>query len=118
MPTTPLYLLAGESRTYELAVTDEAGLPVDLTGAEVEFQMKRQIGDPDPPVLAKWIGADITLLAQIGDTLGRARLEFLPADTALLAGTFVFDVVVTSAGRRQYVIAPSEAFVQQVVNSS
>jgi hypothetical protein len=113
----PLQLLAGESRTYRLTVVaDDSGDPVDLTGAAIEFQLKRAVDDADPPLLTKSIGAGITLLAQTGATLGRADLELAPVDAQALTGMYVYDIVVTSAGRRQYVVPPSPFNVQRVVN--
>ena len=117
--TIPLKLFAGESRTYRATITNEAAQPLDLSGDVVlEFQVKQSVGAADPALISKTIGAGITLLPQTGATLGQVELALLPADTQSLAGTYAYDLVLISAGLRQYVIPPSAFHVQKVVNQA
>lgn len=112
MPIVTLDMVAGASKIIRLTVTDAASTdPVDLTAAALEFQLKPRPGDPDPPLIAKSVGAGILLQAQSGLTLGLADVFLLPADTTLLRGTYYWDVVVVLSGSRQYVVDPGSTIV-------
>jgi hypothetical protein len=49
-----LVAIRGDTETYELALTDAAGDPYDLTGVDIWFTVKRRLssGTPSPDIIA------------------------------------------------------------------
>lgn len=115
----PISVYQGDTIDLVLVVTDDAGVPVDLTGASIEVQVKAAVGAPDPPMISKAIGSGVTLLDQ-GDpaTEGRAAVAFSSADTSVATAAYALDVVVVLGGRRQHVVAPRQFSVMPVVNQA
>ena len=108
----------GEYKLLVLTVTDDEQDPVDLTAATaLEFQVKTAVGAADPPLIGKAIGTGVTLRPQAGITLGQAEIEIQTSDTSALApGTYYYDVVLVLAGKRYFVVPPSEFIIKGVIN--
>jgi len=91
-----LSLVRGESARYLVTITDEDGVPVDLTGATIYWRVKAMATDADPALIAKSSAdvAEIAILDQTDDELlGKLELYLVPADTASLTpGSFVFEL--------------------------
>jgi len=110
---------SGESRTFRVTVRLESDASlVDLTTATaIEFQVKTVIGGADPALIALAIGTGITVLPQVGLTLGQFDINLLPSHTSALSGAYYYDVVVVlTGGKRYYVVPPSRFNVSLVVN--
>lgn len=72
-----------ETITLRGTVNDEEGIPLDITGAEITFNVTAP-GDALPTFLATTGLATITILAQTGDTLGKFDIPLSSAQTATL----------------------------------
>jgi hypothetical protein len=115
----PVRVYAGDTTTLRLTITDDADARVDLTGAELELEVKQALGGADPALISKSVGAGITLLDQTDTvTRGQADIELTSADTAQAPGLYWLDVVVALAGARVHVVAPREFTVAAVVNAA
>jgi hypothetical protein len=118
----PIRVNRSESLEWTLTVTDDADAPVDLTGSQIELEVKVARGDGDPAKIRKIIGAGVTLLAQTGDTLGMATIVIDSSDTedktAMPAGIYWLDVVRIAGGKRKYVIPPLRFVLDEVVNDA
>lgn len=114
----PKTIFKGEDKTYRLTITDADNERVDITGFALQFEVKLDVGDADPAIISKTVGAGITILTQSGSTLGQATVEVDSADTSPLAVVVhKYDVVaVDLAGERHVVVPPSDFDVRDVVN--
>ena len=114
----PKSINQGESRMYTLTVKDGNGVLVNLTPTSaLEFQVKANPGDTDPPLVAKAIGTGVTILTQSGATLGQATIQLDPGDTSAIdPGLYAYDVVLVLSGKRYYVVPASDFEIVAVVN--
>lgn len=113
----PVLMYAGDTATLRITVTDDTDARVDLTGADVELEVKPSLGGADPATIAKAIGTGITLLDQTDPlTRGQADVAIESADTDQPAGLYWLDVVVSISGGRVHAIAPREFTIAAVVN--
>lgn len=78
-------VIQGTDRRYRLTFTDESG-PIDLTGTTIYYRWKRNQSDANPAEISKssTTPAEITILAQAGDTLGQCDVFLIPSDTDTL----------------------------------
>lgn len=106
----------GDDVDMLLTVLDADGDPTSITGDAIEVQVKQILDGPDPAIISKSVGSGVTLLAQIGDTLGQAMVSFTGADTDIEQGNYWIDVVHIRAGKRTHVIGPRSFPVRAVVN--
>lgn len=117
-----LEMYRGESRVITVGVFDpDTGLPVDLTTgkwqlATLEWQVKLQRGDADPPLVSKSLGAGIVVTP--GAVVDQIAVAVLPADNAgLTARIYTHDLVgVFTGGDRVYLLEPSGLAMLGVVN--
>ena len=110
---------------------------VNLTGFTVHYQWKKNVNDPDPPVIAKITPTEIVLEPQTAlpwtpaSTLGEAKVFLVPDDTdptinpelKKLAevkketGTFFFDVwAVAPGGAQRISLRPTAIDLLETVN--
>jgi hypothetical protein len=104
----------GQSATFRITITDEDGERYDLTGATLYFRVKVSVTTADPALITKVSStpAQITILAQSGDTVGQAEIYLLPADTtALTAINYVYDVWILKATGEKEPVVPVSALV-------
>jgi hypothetical protein len=108
-------MFRGTSKTFDLSVVDDSGLPVDLTGAVLYFTVKERIDDPLPLVQKK--SSDALQIDIYDPRAGKARIYLEPGDTQNLAlKPRFFDVwAVLVSGRRYVVIPPSDFILQPTV---
>jgi len=96
----------GDSRTLEVTVTDTSGAAVDITGYTMKFTVKKSEADT-----TNTIQKTTTLATEIDLTdpaNGIAEVYLLPADTLnLKAGTYVYDVEVTTDTSKVYTVIKS-----------
>ena len=79
-------MYAGESKVITVTVMDDATppVPIDLTGASIEWIVKRSEDDA-VGLITKTVGAGIALLNQTTHK-GEFTITLAPADTASLGG--------------------------------
>jgi hypothetical protein len=85
--TDDLYIYQGDDWEASCAVTDEDGAPADLTGWSARAQVRRQVADVDTE-----IAVDIVTTIQPPNTI---QLTIPHTDTALLSGTYIWDLELT-----------------------
>ena len=74
----------GETKTFTLTVTDEAGALVDLTGAQITFVVRNLAGDvvfTKRNTAAGGSDNEIGVLAQAGQTLGQFEVKIGSVDS-------------------------------------
>ena len=59
-----LEIVPGDNGVITVTVTDDAGDPVDLTGAAITFTVKADLGEADPGIFQLIVGAGIVLADQ------------------------------------------------------
>jgi hypothetical protein len=84
----------GDTETFTVTLTDGAGDPLDLTGLDVTFTVKRNFGDA-VPFIQKTFSDGIDMAGASGDS-GVLTITIEPEDTADLTHTerFVWDIEV------------------------
>lgn len=86
-------LISGDSRTLQIAITDEAGAAVDVSSAQaIEYGIYDTTGTAR---VTKALGTGISVAANV------ITVEILPIDTAnLLGGSYIQECqIITAAGR-------------------
>lgn len=79
-----LSMTQGDKHTFDVALTDAAGAPLDLTSVDITFTAKRRLSDADADALIqKTTASGITVDAD--PTTGLATLVIDAADTVGLA---------------------------------
>jgi len=112
----PIRVYRGDALDLRLTVTDDTDQRVNLTGVELELQVKPTLGGADPPTISKAVDSGIALLAQSGATLGQADIAFSSADLDITPGRYWLDVVRDPTGARAHVVPPVEFTVRAAVN--
>lgn len=103
-----LIIFRGSSKTLSLEVKNAEGEPVDLTGARIVFTVKCRISDVDNEI-QKDSDNGASEIEFTDATQGHADIKLGPSDTAIDAGTYIFDVwVVLVSGEKHLVVGPSE----------
>lgn len=98
MPRTDLFLYAGNTGTLEFSVTDDSGLPYDLTLCTLSFAAVGGQGS----ISKTTAGGGIVVTDVVG---GLGNVLILPADTAGWAdGTLGWHLDVTTAGGDVYTV--------------
>ena len=59
-----LEIVPGDNGVVTVTVTDDAGVPIDLTGAAITFTVKSDLATPDPGLFQLSVGAGIVLANQ------------------------------------------------------
>jgi hypothetical protein len=59
-----LVIIPGDNGVITVTVTDDDGDPVDLTGADITFTVKADLGEDDPGIFQLGIGTGIELADQ------------------------------------------------------
>jgi hypothetical protein len=95
-----LEITRGDTRRYQVTVTDEAGLPVNLSGASIYFTVRKKLAssvDDADAVFQKAVGTGITISDAAG---GVIALVIDPADTRNFPKVvLLYDLqVITAAG--------------------
>jgi len=83
-------------RGEDVTVTDTMSPATNITGWSLAFTVRKNYGDPNPALIAKTVGAGITIT---NATNGVFTIAIARADTASLTpGVYVYDVQRTDAG--------------------
>lgn len=107
-PKNAIQVIRGTSKTFELAVVDESGGVVNLTGSRVIMTVKRELTDRNP-VIQKDSLVGVAQVELSEPKAGKAKIYFDPADTQTLdVREYLFDVwVILASGKRYAVVPPS-----------
>jgi hypothetical protein len=109
-PQNSVGVYRGQSKTFELRVTDEVAAVVDLTGATVWFTVKGDLLDRDPTILK--VSSDPVQIKISEPKRGVALIYLQPDDTRNLEiQEYVFDVWVQLASGKRYPVIPPSVFV-------
>lgn len=100
-------VIRGSSKVLELVIEDDSDNPVDLTGGQIYFTVKKYVDDVEP--LIQKSSSDVTQIEFTDPRGGVARIHLDPADTYLRdLRDYVFDIwFINSAGKRFVVVPPS-----------
>jgi hypothetical protein len=96
-----LKIIKGTTFAFDIELTDENNLPVDLTGATIYFTAKENISDDDDDAVIKKDITDIT-----NPTTGKATITLTAADTNITVGQYVYDIVIKNSVNEIYVVTP------------
>lgn len=107
-PENALSMYRGTSKTLQVAVKDDSGAVVDITGAHLYFTLKKDVRDTQPVV--QKVSTDVAQIEFTAPRSGVARIYIVPADTQTLdTGIYTFDVLlVLPSGKRYLVVPPTE----------
>lgn len=86
-------MFAGDSKVLQVLVLDEAGLPADITGATVRWQLAQKLAGP--PLISKATGSGITVVDGPG---GRFDVLLDPPDTEGLLGCYYHEAEAVNTG--------------------
>lgn len=113
-----MIVYTGETATLNVTVSNSDGDPIDLTDAELTWQLKRRAGDLDPPVMSLEEGDGIEI-ADSQTTTGKGQLTVtLTAEqTAELSGPYVYDMWMVLDDSTRCVVSPRPLLVIDGVNS-
>ena len=82
----------GDTKSINLTVTDDDGVAVDLTGAEVWLTLKSAVTEADPGVLQKKVTSHTTPLE------GKTSITIDPADTdSVSPDDYLYDIQLKQA---------------------
>jgi hypothetical protein len=103
MPTALTEMRRGDTPAWDLAVVQDDGSPLDLSGWTIYFTAKRTITDPDPGVFQLTNGSGVTITDAAG---GLATIQPRRADTSTILDEprLIWDVQLSKAG------APDQTF--------
>ena len=96
-------MFRGASAVFDITVTDEEDVPVDLTGAELTFTMKRRLADPDALAIVQKVNDGVGIIIDLPAS-GEAHVVIAPDDTAGLAfyqQKFKYDLIAVTDDRRE-----------------
>ena len=95
-----LYATVGADFQEPLALTDRAGTPTDLTGADLKWLAKGRIDDPDVDAVLTATSGGGTIVVDAPPTAGQLHFAIPAAATAALDPTrrYVWTLEVESAG--------------------
>lgn len=115
-PTLAISVYRGSSTTFDMAITDDSGNPVDLTACKLHFTVKKRATDTTSLVYKS--SAQSTEINITNAKAGKATLYLLSSDTLLDPKQYVYDVwLELSTHEKVIVVSPSVFEVLQPVSS-
>lgn len=93
-------MTAGDSKVLEVTVVDDDGIPVNISGTAIRFEMARFASDT-PALVTKAIGSGVTI---IDGPTGRFDVALDPADTAEFSGSYYYEAEIDDGGTISTVI--------------
>ncbi len=82
-------MFQGDVATIEFTVKDEAGVVINITGADITWALSRKLKVPF--LVTKSVGSGVTI---VNGPAGRADVALVLADTNALEGDFEHELVV------------------------
>jgi len=101
---TELTAYRGDNKNIRVRIVDGDGVPRDTTGWTIEYQLRVNAEDADPPVVAK-TSATPGEVDAVDVSKGIWDVKLLPADTNQTAGVYVWDVQATTGAAEIYTVA-------------
>lgn len=102
-------MFAGDTKNLVVTVTDNSGSIVDLTGGQVTWVLKRNLGAS--PLVTK----TSTVAGQIdmGGTSGQFTVHVLPADTTGFSGMYYHEAVFTDVAGNVSTVMTGRVVINQ-----
>ena len=112
-----LNVFRGDSKTIEKTLTDEDGVIVDLTGAELRFSVKKDrfLDDTDALISKSSPSSGITITDATG---GKFKVLVDAADTDLEAREYEYDIQLKDAGDKVTTIFTGIFTIEQDVTKT
>ena len=100
MTRIDLEMMRGDTKVFDVTITDEAGAAVNLTGSTVKFTAKNRVGDAQGVAVIALTTGDGVELTDAAN--GVARVTIAPDDTSGFTSkkTLEYDVQVAETGGR------------------
>jgi len=89
-------MFQGATKTIGVTITDDADVPVDLTGHKVKWALARVV--EGPTLIAKSSTEGTTAVEITGSTLGEVDIKLSSTDTSGMYGVFYHEVEITDSG--------------------
>jgi hypothetical protein len=84
---TDFTMFSGDSKVLQTSLTDDTNAVVDITGAEITWQLSRKV--TSPAILTKTVGSGITITNPAN---GQFEVAIDPVDTADLKGDYYHEI--------------------------
>lgn len=101
MSGVTLKMVEGLPFEYVITLRDSEGTEMDIAGSEIVMKIRRAVQDPNVLVELSTANGRITFTGEVG----QFKIEIEPEVTGTLSGTFVFDILLITAGGEYYLIA-------------
>lgn len=100
-------MFSGEQKELAIAITDDAGAAVDLTGVTVRWSLARTARSA--PLIEKVTGDGIVVTDAAG---GACTVTLVPADTEALEGDYYHEAEVTDGAGRPTTVLHGRARIK------
>jgi len=105
-------IFRGDSKTYEITVTDSIGSPVNITGSSQVMTVKKKDTDEDDEAVISKEG--VITDAQSG----QFEIRLTSTDSAVNPDNYIFDIQITLAGGEKYTLIKDNLEILQDVTQS
>lgn len=102
---TDLTIYEGEDKTYSVVLKDSSGTPIDITGYEFLFTVKRSIDDSDDDAIIKKV-----ITTHSNPTAGATEITIDSADSDNLSGKYVYDYQMIDADTKRLALLQKASF--------
>lgn len=103
-------MYAGDSKTLRVTVFTDTGLPADITGADIRWQMASHVGGT--PQVSKAVGTGITI---VDGAAGRFDVSLAPLDTLELKGCWYHEAEIVNVGTVSTVLVGSATITPALI---
>ncbi len=113
-----LEMYIGNHEDFEIEITDEDDVVVDITDAEVIFSLKDDFSDEDYLFQRsnEDAGGDSTEVEMTDPTNGKCEVHIIPTNTqSLTKGTYVYDVWIKLTNGKEKTIIVNRLFLEDNV---
>lgn len=108
-PENWVEIIRGSSKDLELVIEDDEGEPVDLTGGQIYFTVKKHIDEVVP--LIQKSSSDAAQIEFTDPKGGTSRIHLFPGDTYQLElREYTFDIWFINASGKRFVVVPPSTF--------
>lgn len=104
-------MFAGDSKTLQVALVDEAGVPIDVSApVTMTWELSKRV--TSTAILIKTLGSGITV---IDGPAGKFNIELFPADTADLKGDYYQEIEINDRGNISTVLSGTVAISPDLI---